>query len=153
MIKERLEHTVALTRLFDAPREQVFAAWIRSEHLAEWFGPKGFTIHSCEADPRTGGIFRLCMRSPEGKEYWVRGMYREIAAPEHLVIACSADDAGGVTRLEEVIDVTFATSGEQTKLTLKATATGSSAVAAEMLKGMDRGWAETIDRLALRVAR
>jgi len=153
VIKERHEHTVALTRLFDAPRELVFAAWIRSEHLAHWFGPKGFTIHSCEADPRTGGVFRLCMRSPEGKDYWVRGVYREIAAPERLVIACSADDASGVTRLEEVIRVDFAASGAQTKLTLRATATGSSDVAAEMLKGMDRGWAETIDRLALRVAR
>lgn len=149
----RHEHTVALTRLFDAPRNQVFAAWINAEHLAHWFGPKGFTIHSCEADPRPGGVFKLCMRSPEGKDYWVRGTYHEVVAPERLVIACTADDENGITRLEEVIRVTCAQNGDGTKLTLNATATGSSAVAAAMLKGMDQGWAETIDRLATRVAR
>jgi len=149
----RYEHTVALTRVFDAPREQVFAAWIRAEHLAHWFGPKGFTIHSCEADPRPGGLFRLCMHSPEGKDYWVRGTYREVVAPGRLVIDCSADDENGVTRLEETIRVTFAEDGGRTTLTLNATAAGPGAVAAGMLKGMDQGWAETIDRLALRVAR
>jgi len=146
-------HAVALTRHFDAPREQVFAAWTRAEHLAHWFGPKGFTIHSCEADPRPGGLFRLCMRSPQGKDYWVRGTYREVVAPERLVIACTADDESGVTRLEETIRVTCEDSGGGTMLKLSATASGSSAVAAAMLKGMDQGWAETIDRLALRVAR
>lgn len=150
---KRREHTVALTRVFDAPREQVFAAWLKAEHLAHWFGPKGFRIHSCETDPRPGGVFRLCMRSPEGKDYWVRGAYREVVAPDRLVIACTADDENGITRLEEVIRVTFAQSGDGTKLTLNATASGSSDVAAAMLKGMDQGWAETIDRLATRVAR
>jgi uncharacterized protein YndB with AHSA1/START domain len=71
----------------------VFAAWTRAEHLAHWFGPRGFTIHSCEADARAGGLFRLCMRSPEGQDYWVRGSFREVLAPERLVIQCSADDA------------------------------------------------------------
>lgn len=59
------QHTVALTRVFEC--------WTRAEHLQHWFGPKGFTIHSCEADPRPGGVFKLCMRAPDGKDYWVRG--------------------------------------------------------------------------------
>jgi uncharacterized protein YndB with AHSA1/START domain len=52
--QERHEHTVAVTRVLDAPRERVFAAWTRAEHLAHWFGPKGFAVHSCQADPRLG---------------------------------------------------------------------------------------------------
>jgi len=113
----RHERVVALTRFFDAPRERVFECWTRAEHLAHWFGPKAFTIHSVEADARPGGVFRLCMRSPDG-----------------------------------VINVTFAESGGRTKLSVNATAAGASDVAAGMLKGMDRGWAETIDRLGSRVA-
>lgn len=141
------EGTVDITRVFDAPRERVFAAWTRSEHLVRWFGPKGFTLHSCEADPRPGGAFRLVMRSPDGKDYRVRGSYREVVAPERLVIACTADDAKGIARLEEVINVTFTERAGKTTLTVHATASGSGAEAAAMLKGMPEGWAQTVDRL------
>jgi uncharacterized protein YndB with AHSA1/START domain len=136
------EHTVALTRIFEAPRERVFACWTRAEHLQHWFGPKGFTIHSCETDPRPGGLFKLCMRAPEGQDYWVRGTYREVAAPERLVIECTADE-----RLHEVIKVDFTESGGRTTVKVNAVASGSGDEAAAMLKGMDQGWAQTVDRL------
>jgi len=141
------EYTVNAERVYDAPRERVFAAWTRAEHLAHWFGPRGFTIHSCEADARPGGLFRLCMRSPEGQDYWVRGSYREVAAPERLVIQCSADDAQGVPRLEEVITVSLADEGGRTRLTLHAVAGGTGPQAAAMLRGMEQGWSETLERL------
>lgn len=143
------ERTVEITRVFDAPRERVFAAWTTAEHLAHWFGPKGFTVPSCEADPRPGGAFRLVMRSPDGKEYRVRGSYREVVAPERLVIECTADDDKGIARLEEVINVTFAEHAGKTTLTVHATASGPSAEAAAMLEGMPKGWAQTVDRLSL----
>jgi uncharacterized protein YndB with AHSA1/START domain len=141
------ERTVAKTRFFDVPRERVFEAWTRAEHLMHWFGPKRFSIHSCEADARPGGVFRLCMRSPDGKDYWVRGAYREVLAPERLVITCTAHDEEGIARLEEVINVTFADQGGKTKLVLNATAHGPSEVAARFLAGMEEGWTQTIDRL------
>jgi uncharacterized protein YndB with AHSA1/START domain len=141
------EQKVVLERVFDAPRSRVFECWTRAEHLQHWFGPKGYTIHSCEADARPGGVFKLCMRSRDGKDYWVRGEYREVAAPAHLVIACAADDEKGVERLHELIEVTFTESGGKTTVALNAIASGSSDEAAAMLKGMDKGWAQTIDRL------
>ena len=118
------ERTVAITRVFDAPRDRVFAAWTQAEHLQHWFAPKDFTIHSCEAAARPGGIFRLCMRSPRGQDYWVRGTYREVVVPERLVITCTAHDEKGVARLEEVIHVTFEVQRGKTKLTLNTTASG-----------------------------
>lgn len=143
----RHEHTVAVTRIYDAPRERVFEAWTRAEHLVHWFGPQGFSAHSCEADARPGGIFRLCMRSPEGRDYWVRGVYREVVAPERLVVECSAEDARGIKRLDEVISVPLGSEGAKTRLTLHATAAGSGAEAAAMLRGMEQGWSGTLDRL------
>lgn len=141
------EHTVALTRVFQAPRQRVFECWTRAEHLQHWFGPKGFTIHSCETDARPGGVFKLCLRSPDGKDYWVRGEYREVDAPRRLVIACAADDDKGIERLHEVIDVTLTESRGRTTVAVKAVARGPSDEAAAMLKGMDKGWAQTVERL------
>ena len=146
-VKSR-ERELVLTRIFDAPRERVFEAWTRAEHLARWWGPKGFTVPSCEADPRPGGALRLCMRSPDGKDYWMRGSYREVAAPERLVIAFTADDENGVERLEGIVEITFATQGRGTKLRLKTTARGASAEAAAMLEGMEAGWTQSLERLA-----
>jgi len=34
---------IVTTRLFEAPRDLVFEAWTRPEHLARWWGPRGFT--------------------------------------------------------------------------------------------------------------
>ena len=143
---------MSLTRRFAAPRERVFAAWTSAEHLLHWFAPKGFTVHSCEADPRPGGVFRLCMRAPDGTDYWVRGSFRELRAPERLVIDCIADDAAGVAMLEEVIEVRFAEDAGGTRIELRAEAAGLSARAVAALGGMSEGWAQTIDRLAIRVA-
>lgn len=149
---EMNQRTVELTRLIDAPRERVFAAWTQAKHFEHWFGPKGFTLHSCEADPRPGGIFRLCMRAPWGEEYWVRGSYLEVVAPERLVITCTADDEKGIARLEEIIKVTFTERAGKTTLKVHAVASGPSDKAAGMLKGMQQGWAETVDRLGAHLA-
>jgi uncharacterized protein YndB with AHSA1/START domain len=143
---------VSVTRRYDAPRERVFECWTRAEHLAHWFAPAGFTVHSVETAPRPGGVFRLCMRAPDGKDYWVRGSYREVVPPERLVVHCFADDARGVERLSEVITVAFAAARGGTRLTLEAVASGTGEEAAAMLRGMAQGWSETLERLRVRAA-
>jgi uncharacterized protein YndB with AHSA1/START domain len=141
------EEKISITRVLDAPRERVFAAWTRAEHLAHWFGPAGFTLHSVQADARPGGIFQMCFRSPDGKDYWVRGVYREVVPPERLVILCTADDAQGTPRLEETIDVKLLEEGGRTTLDLKASARGVGPEAGAMLDTMPKMWAQTVARL------
>ena len=147
------QHTVALTRVFDAPRSRVFDCWTRAEHLQHWFAPNGFTIHSCETDPRPGGVFKLCMRAPDGENHWVRGQFKEIDFPSHVVIACAVDDDNGIEHLQEVIDVRFTEAQGKTTVAVNAIASGPSDEAAAMLKGMDKGWAQTIDRLGAHLRR
>ena len=147
------QHTVALTRVFEAPRERVFACWTHAEHLQHWFGPKGFTIHSCETDPRPGGALKLCMRAPDGEEHWVRGRFRQMDFPSRLIIDCSLHDDKGVEQLQEVIQVTFTESAGRTTVALKAIASGPSDESAAILKGMDKGWAQTVDRLGAHLRR
>lgn len=86
---------LVVTRVFDAPRELVFEAWTRPEYVKRWWGPKGFTTPFCEIDLRPGGTFLRCMRSPEGEDFWVVGVFREIIVPERLVFTDSFADAEG----------------------------------------------------------
>src|SRR3954466_11374829 len=73
---------IRITRIFDAPRARVFEAWTEARHLVRWFGPRGFTAPVIEADVRRGGTWRACIRSPEGADYRMRGVYCEIVPPE-----------------------------------------------------------------------
>ena len=70
-----------LSRSFAAPRDRVFRAFTAPAQLARWWGPKGFTVPACTLDVRAGGAWRTVMRSPEGKDHIVSGVYREITPP------------------------------------------------------------------------
>ncbi|HYP15319.1 MAG TPA: SRPBCC domain-containing protein, partial [Bryobacteraceae bacterium] len=86
------DREVVLTRVFEAPREMVFDAFSKPELLKRWFGPRGWTLVECDVDLRVGGSFRFVLRSPDGKDMGMRGLYREIAAPERSVHMESFDD-------------------------------------------------------------
>ena len=88
-----------ITRTFNAPRDLVWKAWAERERLMRWFGPKGFTMSSATLDFRPGGVFLYSLRSPDGLEIWGKFAYREIVAPERIVVVNSfSDETGGVTR-------------------------------------------------------
>jgi uncharacterized protein YndB with AHSA1/START domain len=116
---ESAERVLEIERIFDAPPSLVFKAWTEPQHLARWFGPRGFTLSSCKLDLRPGGAWRYCMLSSEGREHWVRGVFREIVEPKLLVFTWAHENEGGVLGHETVITVTFAEQGEKTKLTLR----------------------------------
>ena len=117
--QETAERVLILTRLFDAPRDLVFKVWTRPEHLIRWWGPKDFTLPFCTMDFRPGGAYRFCMRSPEGVDHWVWGVYREIVEPERLVFTWERDDLEGVRyRSNTLVEVTFAEHEGKTRLTL-----------------------------------
>ncbi|WP_127794856.1 SRPBCC domain-containing protein [Agromyces sp. LHK192] len=76
-----------ITRIFDAPRDLVWAAWTTSADAAEWWHPAGITIKpgSVDVDAREGGRYDYTMVDPEGREYPTAGEYREVSPPERLV--------------------------------------------------------------------
>ena len=76
---------LVLERVVDVPRELVWAAWTKPEHIKKWFTPAPWTTVYCEIDLRPGGIFRTVMRSPEGQEFSNAGCYLEIVPNEKLV--------------------------------------------------------------------
>lgn len=149
------EEEIVITRSFEAPRELVFKAWTDSEYLTRWFSPESFTTPSAKCDPRVGGHFLYCMRSPEGKNYWGRGAYREINPPERIVYTDSFADAEGKPvppsyygmsashPQEMLVTVTFDELAGGTKLTLRHSAPREF----EERDEMQQGWNEMLDKL------
>lgn len=138
------DRVLVLTRVFDAPRTLVFTAWSAPEHLAHWFGPRGFTLPFCEVDFRVGGNYRVCMRSPDGKDYWVHGVYREILEPERLAFTWERDGPDDPHAGHTLITVTLEERGAgKTRLTLHQATFDSS----EIRDGHAGGWTEAFERL------
>jgi uncharacterized protein YndB with AHSA1/START domain len=136
---------LVMTRTFDAPRALVFEAWTERQHLERWQGaPQGFTVTTEQADIRPGGAFRICMRSPEGVDHWLQGVYRDVVAPERLVFTHTWLDAEGKPGTETLVTITFAERGRKTELTLRQSGFKSE----ESRAGHEQGWASTFDRLA-----
>src|SRR5262245_29973397 len=86
---------IVITRIFDAPRQLVWKAWTEPEHVMRWWGPKTYTSPACKIDFRVGGVYLFCMRSPDGKNYWSTGVYREIVPLERIVCTDSFADEHG----------------------------------------------------------
>ena len=150
---------LVLERVFDAPREEVFQAWTEPERMKHWFGPKTFTTPVCDIDLRKDGGFHLAMQSPEGKNYWVKGAYREIAEPERIVYAdYFSDEEGHVVPPEDygmspewpretLVTVTFEEDENQnTRMTMRSNVPDIKE--AEMA---EQGWNESFDKLAREV--
>jgi uncharacterized protein YndB with AHSA1/START domain len=143
----KIHGEVELTRVIDAPREDVFRAWTDAKVLQQWFGPRGFTNPVCEVDAQVGGALRIVMRAPDGTEYPMRGIFREVVVPERLVFSNVPVDSDDRALMLGVTTVTFETVRGGTKLTMRTVAIGVHPMAARMLEGMEAGWAQTLDRL------
>ncbi len=155
-IAEPGKQEIVLLRTFDAPRELMWKAWTDSERLKRWWGPKGFTAPVFKIDLRVGGEYLNCMRSPDGKDFWSKGVYREIIAPERLVMTDSFADEKGNTvpasyygmnkdfPLEMLITVILEEQDGKTKLTLRHLGLPSG----EDSEGAKQGWSESYDKLA-----
>src|SRR5438309_6808882 len=86
------DREIALTRVFKAPRQLVYDAFSKPEILKRWFGPRGWTLTTCDLDLRVGGGFRFILQAPDGRTLGMRGVYRELTPPEGSVHMESFDD-------------------------------------------------------------
>ena len=88
-----------ISRVFEAPRELVFAAFSDPERMRHWWGPKGFKVIHSEMDLRPGGRYHYGLKASTGAVIWGRMIYREIEAPRRIVFVNSfSDEHGGLSR-------------------------------------------------------
>ncbi len=155
------ERELVITRIFDAPREAVWKAWTVPEQVTRWWGPKGYTAPACTIDLRVGGRFLLCMRAPEGKDYWITGVYHKVVPLKKLVYTdCFADEHGIVVPathygmspeipMEMLVTVALEDLGGKTKMTLRH----AGLPAGPDRTGARQGWSESFDKLEASMAR
>ena len=73
---------IVATREFDAPRALVFEVWTDPRHLANWWGPIGFTTTTSHFEMKAGGVWRFVMHGPDGRDYENRITFDEIIPPD-----------------------------------------------------------------------
>jgi uncharacterized protein YndB with AHSA1/START domain len=136
-----------LTRTFNAPRALVWQAWTDPAHLAQWWGPHGFTNPRCEIDVRPGGAIHIDMRAPDGTVYPMPGTFQEVLAPARLSFTSGAQGKDGQLLFEFLTIVTFIEKKGRTTMTLDSRLTMSTPAAAPYLGGHKVGWSQSLERL------
>jgi len=138
------DREIHIERVFDAPRDKVFAAFTNPELIPEWWGPRGTTTIVDEMDVRPGGSWRFVGRGADGSETAFRGTYREITAPERIVQTFEWEGLPGHISVEtmQLDDL-----GGRTRITVTSVFDSVADRDGMLQSGMEQGAGESYDRL------
>ena len=104
---ESAPQQLTIERVFEAPRELVFAHWIEPEHLGAWFAPAGFAVVECAVDGRRGGRWRVAYRSREHGLYVEHGEFIDVLPPERLRFTLINEHSRGQVMFRTEVQITF----------------------------------------------
>jgi uncharacterized protein YndB with AHSA1/START domain len=135
---------LTITRVFDAPRRLVFAAWTEPEHLLRWSAPHGFRVTHSSGELRVGGAWRACMIAPDGAALWLSGVYREIVRDEKLVFTHAWDEDDGRPGPQTLVTMILNDLGGKTEMIFRQEGFVSDA----SRDGHEGGWSQGFERLA-----
>jgi uncharacterized protein YndB with AHSA1/START domain len=144
---------IVVARVFDAPRGLVWQVWTDPQHVARWWGPRGFTTTIETMDVRPGGVWKHVMRGPDGARYPGKSVFTEVVKPERIVLSHGGGREGG-PEAHFVSTWTFETvEGGATRVTIRMvfpSAQERDRVAREF--GAVEGGNQTLERLAEHLA-
>lgn len=138
------DREVVMTRVAAAPRQLVWDAWTRPEHVPNWMtGPEGWTMPVCEMDLRAGGAWRYVWRKGDGEEMEMVGTFREVTPPERLVHT----ESWGPEWPETVNTLVLTEQDGHTTMTLTMLYPSKEARDAAMKTGMEEGMEQSYAKL------
>lgn len=82
---ESKSNEIHITRIYDAPVKMVWEAWVDPKQVAQWWGPRGFTITTRSKDVRAGGTWDYTMHGPDGVDYPNLTKFLEVEKYKRLV--------------------------------------------------------------------
>lgn len=136
---------LSITRIYNAKVEQVWDAWVDPKQVAQWWGPRGFTLTTKRKDVRTGGDWLYTMHGPDGVDWPNHTKFVEVEKYKRLVY-----DHGGFEDSPPMFRVSVLFSEEKGKTKMEMTMSFASAEVLEqskkVIKNADGN--STWDRLA-----
>jgi uncharacterized protein YndB with AHSA1/START domain len=103
IVAKQGDREIHIERVFDAPRDRVFAVYTDPALIPEWWGPHGTTAVVEEMDVKVGGSWRFLIRNSDGSETGFRGRYREVSPPERIVQTFEWDGMPGHVSVETAV--------------------------------------------------
>lgn len=149
-MRDTADREIVFTRLLDAPRELVFKVWTEPAHIAQWWGPNGFTntVHEMEVKP--GGVWRFMMHGPDGTDYPNCIFYHEVTPPSRLVYSHGGHSEPFEPEFHVV--ASFDVEGDKTRLTMRLLFNSVEACNKVKEFGAVEGGQQTLERLAAYLA-
>ena len=103
------DRELLLSRILNAPVALVWEAWSKPEHIANWWGPTGFTNTITTMDLQPGGEWNLVMHGPDCTDYINKSIFREVVpfkkivyehiSYPHILATIEFEDLGDKTQL------------------------------------------------------
>lgn len=146
------DREIVLSRVFDYPRELVWEAWTDPKHVAQWWGPRGFSTSIEEMDVRPGGVWKHTMHGPDGADYPNKSVFVEVVKPERIVYTHGGGKKGSEGATFESTWTFEALGPSKTRLTMRMvfpTAGDRDRVVKEY--GAVEGGKQTLERLSERL--
>lgn len=140
---EKNNRTITIKRTFNAPISLVWEAWTQSEHIAEWWSPKGIKTKVVEHDFKIGGKWKYIMPMPNGQEFIAEGEYTEIVVLEKIV---SSADFKPMTEGVEIQSL-FKANDNKTDFTFNVIHPTEEYKIQQEKMGIMNGWGSVFDRL------
>lgn len=144
IVVEPGKQEVLITTFFDAPRYQVFNAYIDPQLIPQWWGPRNLTTTVETWEVRPGGSWRVIQSDSEGNEYSFHGVFHEVIEPERITWTFEYEAMPGHVSLETV---TFEERDGKTKVTTKSIFQSVEDRDGAIESGMTEGVAESNERL------
>jgi uncharacterized protein YndB with AHSA1/START domain len=139
------DREIVTERVFDAPRERVFATYTDPALIPQWWGPRRMTTTVDQMDLRPGGSWRFVMREPDGPEIGFKGVYREVTPPQRIVQTFEWEGMPGHVIVETH---TFEELGERTRVKTTSLFHTTEERDGMLASGMEGGLTETHERMA-----
>ena len=141
-------HELRITRLIDAPRDRLFRAWTDPALLKQWFAPLPYTTSEAELDVRPGGASRIVMRSPDGQDMPMHGVYLEVVPNEKLVFTDAYTRAWQPSAKPFMtVILTLEDEGGQTRYTARVRHWTAEDRDTHEKMGFHQGWGQCLDQL------
>jgi len=137
------DREIRVERVFDGPRDLVFALYTDPAAIPEWWGPRAMTTRVETMDVRTGGDWRFRVTTPDGEETVFRGTFREVTAPERIV---QTFEWSGMPGYVSVDTATFEDLGDRTRVVTTSLFHTTQERDGMLGSGMAGGLAETYER-------